>query len=119
VHPDAAADRSRDRARELEAAELGVARTVEDDRVRRAAAGADAVALDGDRGELAHELQHEELDAPVRDEEIRPEADDCDAGVAITPGSGCSRAGYTSATATASAAESARPNSGARCSVRE
>ena len=42
VHPDAAADRPRDRAGELEAAEPGGARAVEADRIRGAAAGARA-----------------------------------------------------------------------------
>ena len=46
VHPDAAADRARDRAGELEPAEPGGARAVEADGVRRAAARDEQLALD-------------------------------------------------------------------------
>ena len=53
VHPDAAAGRARDRAGELEAAEPGGAGAVQADRVRRAAARDEQLALDRDRGELA------------------------------------------------------------------
>ena len=75
VHPDAAADRAGDRARELEAAEPGCAGAVQRDRVRRAAARAKRLALDGDGCEQAGEPQDERIDAVVGGEQVRAEAD--------------------------------------------
>src|SRR5437868_12818281 len=75
VHPDAAADRPGDGARELEAAETGRAGAMEDDGVRGAPAGAEAGAVDPNPGELARELQHEGVDAVVGDEQVRAEPD--------------------------------------------
>ena len=84
VHPDAAADRAGDRARELEAAEAGVAGAVQADRVRRARAGADRGSVDVDAREVSAELENECVDAGVGDEEVRAETDHRDAHVTRT-----------------------------------
>src|SRR6185436_7141407 len=83
VHPDAAAGRARDRACELEAAEPFGAGAVQDDGVRSAAAGAHDLALDGNLRQLTGELQDERVDAVVRDEQVRPEADRRDRKLAL------------------------------------
>ena len=76
VHPDAAAGRAGDRAGELEPAEPGVARAVEADRVRRAAAGDEqrrprrstAASSPASRSD-------ERVDAVVGGEQVRAEPD--------------------------------------------
>src|SRR6185437_8499542 len=75
VHPDAAADRPGNRARELEAAEPGRAGLVERDGIRGAASGSQRELQGPDRGKLALEVENERVDAVVGDEEIRTEAD--------------------------------------------
>ena len=83
VHPDAAAGRAGDRARELEAAEAGRARVVEADGVRRAAAGDQQLALDAHRGEVAGQPEHERVDALVGREQVRAEPDRRDRELAL------------------------------------
>src|SRR5262249_4369474 len=87
VHPEAAADRARDRGGELEAAEPGVARAVETHGIRGAAAGDDRLSLDPHCGELAHEPQDERVDALVVHEHVRAEADRL-GGMAVLRGPG-------------------------------
>ena len=65
VHPHAAAGRARDRRGELEAAEPRVARAMQADGVRRAAACDEQLAVDLDRCELPGELEHERVEAVV------------------------------------------------------
>ena len=55
IHAHAAAGRARDRRGELEPAEAGVAGAVQADRVRRAAAGEDQLAVDARRRQLSRE----------------------------------------------------------------
>ncbi len=75
VHPDAAARRAWDRARELEASEPGGARAVEADGVRRPAPGEEELTVGSGLGELALEPEHERLDAFVGDEQVGAEPD--------------------------------------------
>ena len=76
VHPDAAADRAGDRARELEAAEPGSPRPVEArPRSPRRRPHAGASPSTSTVGELAAELEDERVDAVVRDEQVRAEPD--------------------------------------------
>ena len=75
VHANASAGGARDRTGELEPSEARVARAMQADRVGRAATGAEDVAVDLDRGEVALEPQHERVDAVVAREQIRAEAD--------------------------------------------
>src|SRR5258708_7357638 len=75
VHPDAAADRAGDGAGELERPEARVARAMEADCVRGAAAGTQDVAVDLHLRELAFEVKHERVHTFVGDEEVRPETD--------------------------------------------
>src|SRR5439155_2841211 len=81
VHLHSPADRPRNRARELEPAEPGVTGPVESDRVRRRAACDENTVTSVDRGELPVELDHEPVDALVRDQQVRPEPDDGDVEV--------------------------------------
>src|SRR5262249_56041457 len=62
VHPHAAADRSRDRAGELEAAETRGARTVKADGIRCPAAGDEEVALNLRRPQLPAQPDDERVD---------------------------------------------------------
>src|SRR5207244_11902426 len=75
VHPDAAARRAWNRARELEAAEPGGPCAVEADRVRRPTAGDENVAPNLRRRELAVEPEHNGVDALVGDKQVRAESD--------------------------------------------
>src|SRR5205823_3739014 len=63
------------RARELEAAEPGGAGAVQRDGVRRPAPHSQHISVDLDRSQLAAELEHELVDAVVRREQVRAEAD--------------------------------------------
>src|SRR5206468_12313977 len=63
---------------ELEPAEAGVARAVEADRVRRAAACDQELTVDADLGELTVEPEHERVDAVVVGEQVGAETDDLD-----------------------------------------
>src|SRR5262249_28117716 len=74
VHPDAAADRARDGAGELEAAEPGRASAMQDDGVGGAPVCADDVAHDLDSGEIA-KPEDECIHALVCDEQIGAKAD--------------------------------------------
>ena len=78
VHPHPAADRPRDRRRELETAEPGVAGPMKTDGIRRPAAGDEHIALDLNLGQLAFEPEHERVDAVVVDEHVRAEPDHLD-----------------------------------------
>src|SRR6185312_4127399 len=71
------------RARELEAAEAGVAGAMEDDGVRRPASRAHELAVDRDPRELSTELQDERVDPLVGDEQVRAEPDRRDPGVVL------------------------------------
>src|SRR6266498_1426615 len=83
VHPDAAAGCPRNGARELEAAELGRTRAMQHHGVRRAAAGADEVALNLDAGQVAGQLEDERVDTVVGDEQVRSEPDGRDGEPAL------------------------------------
>ena len=78
VHADAPARRPGDRGGELEPAEPRVPRAVEADRVLRAAAGDQRLALDPHRRELALEPEDERVDPFVGGEQIRAEPDRLD-----------------------------------------
>ena len=75
VHPDTAADRARDRARELEATETRRAHAVQTDRVCSAASREQPLAVDARLGELAAQLEHEPVEPVVGDEQVRAEPD--------------------------------------------
>ena len=93
-----------DRGGELEPAEPRVARAVEADRVRRAAAGDQRLALDPRLGELALEPQDERVDAVVGDEQVRAEPDRLDRdALRRRPSRAAPRAGRASRAARASA----------------
>jgi hypothetical protein len=68
IHPNAAPDRSGDGTRELEAAEARSADPMQADGVRGSAAGEQPLALDLRLRELAAELEHEPVEALVRDQ---------------------------------------------------
>ena len=70
VHPDAAAGRAGDCAGELEAAETGGAGVVQADRIGRAAACDQQLALDSHGREFSAQLQHERVDALVGGEQV-------------------------------------------------
>src|SRR5262249_43202976 len=76
VHPDAAAGRAWDRARELEAPEPRGTGAVKAHRVGRTAAGAQERGVDLGRREPARELEDETVEAVVGDEQVRAEPDD-------------------------------------------
>src|SRR5262249_61333430 len=78
VHEYAAARGPRDCTRELEATETGVPRTMQADRVRRSSTRLETVVGHAHRCELALEPDDERVDALVRGDEVRAQADDHD-----------------------------------------
>ncbi len=70
VHPDPAADRAGDRARELERPQARRTRAVQADGVRRAPARDQQLASSLGRGELAVKSEDERLDTLVCDEQV-------------------------------------------------
>src|SRR3954447_25133306 len=78
VHPHPATGSARNRARELEPTEPSRAGPMECDRVRRAAAGHEELAMGLRVGQHARKLQDETIEAVVGNEEVRAEPHDGD-----------------------------------------